>query len=210
MPGFEALLLIALVAGAALGAGALYAALARRPPSPAGEALAAGDFSTARSVASGAERSEILAGAIAAKHLLDLDTAEARLAALLETDPGDGEAWLERGLVAAYGGRWEDAVRALDRAVATRSDLLEPVTLHRAWIALASGDPERARRLFEDVEAPLETKLRTDIGGGDPLFAEWFLQASRLWRSAGDTDRAEWAWQEGIEAAPESQLPKRI
>jgi len=103
-----------------------------------------------------------------------------------------------------------DAEESLQRAASTRSDLLEAITLHRAWIALESQDIARARHLFEDVETPIENKLRIDIGGGDPLFAEWFWQASRLWTHVGDADRADWAWREGVLAAPKSQLPKRI
>jgi len=40
-----------------------------------------------------------------------------------------------------------------------------------------------------EVEIPLETKLRTDLGTGDPIFAEWFLQAGLLWRQRGDLER---------------------
>ncbi len=55
------------------------------------------------------------------------------------------------------------------------------------------------------MEASLESKLRADLGG-DPLFAEWFLQAAVLWNAAGDRQRAAWAWREGVAAAPESRL----
>ena len=86
-----------------------------------------------------------------------------------------------------------------------RSDLEESITLHRAWVALRQGRARLARRRFEDVEASLESKLRADLSG-DPLFAEWFLQAALLWRAAGDEERAAWAWREGLAAAPQSRL----
>jgi hypothetical protein len=63
-----------------------------------------------------------------------------------------------------------------------------------------------ARRLFSEVEAPLENKLRSDLGSGEPLFAEWFLQAAALWRAFGEEERAGWARREGRASAPESQL----
>jgi hypothetical protein len=52
--------------------------------------------------------------------------------------------------------------------------------------------------------------LRTDLGQGEPLFAEWFLQAAALWEAAGDFERAAWARTAGREAAPESRLWERI
>ena len=210
LPGFEALLMIFLIVVLAIGSGALYAALARRPASRAVSALAEGDFEAVLEEAATDSRPDAIATAIAAKHLLNFDRAEELLARLVDEDAGDGEAWLERGLVAAYATRWKDAEKAFATVVSLRSDLLEPVTLHRAWAALAQGDNRRARKLFEDVEAPIESKLRIDIGGGDPLFAEWFWQASRLWASTGAAEAAEWAWKEGCDAAPTSQLPTRI
>src|ERR671915_257091 len=66
-------------------------------------------------------------------------------AAALAADPEEGEAWLEAGLVAAYSGDHDGAERAFARAAALRSDLLESITLHRAWSALARGDRRAAR-----------------------------------------------------------------
>src|SRR5262249_1105544 len=151
------------------------------------------------------ERDELYVAAVAAKHLLELDRARELLGRLLAADPEDGEAWLENGLVAAYSGDPATAREAFAKAAALRSDLAESLTLHRAWLALREGDKETARRLFDEVEAPLETKLRTDLGGGEPLFAEWFLEAASLWEAAGDSLRARWARKAGREAAPESR-----
>ncbi|MFY9820352.1 MAG: hypothetical protein WAM82_03165, partial [Thermoanaerobaculia bacterium] len=120
-----------------------------------------------------------------------------------------GEAWLERGLTAAWAGGFDNfdkAEAAFQKAGALRSDLLESLTLHRAWLALRRGDRQGARRLFSEIEAPLENKLRSDLGSGEPLFAEWFLQAADLWADAGDDERAAWARAEGKASAPESCL----
>ncbi len=209
MPSFEGLLLWLLLALLAAGAVALLLVLRdRRPPAVAAAALARGDFAAALAAGSapGAPREERLAAAAGAKHLLDFDAAGALLAPLLAADPEDGEAWLEAGLVAAYAGDHDGAEHAFARAAALRSDLLESITLHRAWSALARGDRRAARARFEEVEAPLESKLRSDLGPGDPLFAEWFLQAAALWRAAGDEERAAWALAASRAAAPASRL----
>jgi tetratricopeptide (TPR) repeat protein len=154
----------------------------------------------------GADRDVRLAASLAAKHLLDLPRARGLLEALVAADAGDGEAWLELGLVDAYAGRFDDARRAFERVGASRSDLLEPLTLHRAWLALLEGDDAAARRLFSEIDVPLETKLRLDLGEGDPTFAEWFLQAGLLWCAEGDRARADWALGAARRAAPESRL----
>ena len=100
-------------------------------------------------------RDDLYAGAVAAKHLLELGRARDLLDRVLARDPGDGEALLERGLVAAYAGDLAAAEKDLAAAGARRSDLLESVTLHRAWVALRRGDRSAAQRLFNEVEAPL-------------------------------------------------------
>jgi hypothetical protein len=64
-----------------------------------------------------------------------------------------------------------------------------------------------ARRLFDEVEATIRTKLDTDLGPGDPEFAEWFLHAGWLWRSRGAEARAAAAIDAARSAAPESRLP---
>jgi predicted Zn-dependent protease len=213
MPSFEALLFGLLGLLAAAGALALFAVLRRGSASPAQEALGRGDFAAALAAArtdGRAGRDELYAAAVAAKHLLDLDRARALLDRILAADPGDGEAWLESALVAAYAGDLAAAERAFARAEARRSDLAESLTLHRAWLACRRGDRAFARRLFDEVEAPLETKLRSDLGGGEPLFAEWFLQAAALWEAFGDAERAAWAWREGRRSAPQSRLAERL
>lgn len=211
MPSFEGLLIAALLLGAVLGGLGLYAILRRTPDSPTVQAVGRGDFEGALAVArtgKGAARDELFAAAVAARHRLRLDEARKLLARILAADPADGEAWLESGLAAAYAGDLAGAERALGEAAARRSDLAESITLHRAWLELRKGDLHNARRLFDEVETSLENKLRTDLGSGEPLFAEWFLQAAELWAALGDTERAEWARREGRASAPGSRLPE--
>ncbi len=211
LAGLLLAVLLALLAAGALG---LWATLRQQPGgSPALRALGEGRFAAALAAArtdAGAGREELYAAAVAARHLLELDRARALLDRILARDPGDGEAWLESGLAAAYAGDWDGAERAFARVEPLRSDLLESLTLHRAWLALRRGDAAAARRLFGEVEAPLENKLRSDLGSGEPLFAEWFLQAAVLWQSAGDAERALWAWREGRASAPESRLAEAV
>lgn len=194
-------LLVLLVAAAAV---VTLAVLRHAPRSRAANLLGRGAFDEARSAA-GEEPADHLAAATAARHLLDLETAARLLDTILAEDPTDGEALLERGLVEAYSGRPDVAETLLRRAAANRADLVESITLHRAWLDLLRGREPQARHRFEEVEASLESKLRADLGG-DPLFAEWFLHAALLWRSAGDEQRAAWAWREGLAAAPASRL----
>lgn len=266
MPSFEGLLLGGTLLLLALGALGLFAVLRRSAATPATDALGRGSFAEALARAqtgTGAGREELFAAAVAAKHLLDLDQAAALLDRLIAADPGDGEAWLERGLVSAYSAlaaaspaasrgpaphrpgfapgqpaalpqaeaaehpaplrsatapeelalpqaAAEAAVQALARAIAARSDLAESITLHRAWLALLVGDLATARHLFDEVEAPLETKLRSDLGEGEPLFAEWFLHAADLWDALGEAEKAHWARRAAREAAPESRLPELL
>lgn len=177
------------------------------PRSRAAELVDRGDFDAA--LAAGGRPEDRRAAATASRHLLRFDAAAALLDDLLDDEPDDGEALVERGLVAAYTGRFEDARRFLERAARVRADLAESITLHRAWLELRAGQEAAARRLFEEIDAPLESKLRGDLAG-DPLFAEWFLHAALLWRAAGDRERAEWAWREGLAAAPESRLAEAL
>lgn len=210
-PSFEGLMLALLLVLLAAGALGLWTTLRREPASAAQAALGQGRFAAALEAArtdARAGRDELYAAAVAAKHLLDLDRARELLGRVLAVDPTDGEAWLESGLVAAYKGDFAAAEQAFAQVEPRRSDLLESLTLHRAWLALRQGDPRRARRLFDEVEAPLENKLRSDLGSGEPLFAEWFLQAAALWAAAGEAGKAEWALREGRASAPESRLDK--
>jgi tetratricopeptide (TPR) repeat protein len=213
MLSFAGLLLAVLLALLAAGALGLWATLRQPGSSPALRALGEGRFAEALAAArtdAGAGRDELYAAAVAARHLLELARARSFLDRILARDPGDGEAWLESGLAAAYAGDWDGAERAFARVEPLRSDLLESLTLHRAWLALRRGDATAARRLFGEVEAPLENKLRSDLGSGEPLFAEWFLQAAVLWQAAGDAERALWAWREGRASAPESRLAEAV
>jgi tetratricopeptide (TPR) repeat protein len=211
MPSFEGLLTVLILAGAAAGALVLFAILRRTPDSAATQAIGRGDFEAALAAARtgpGAGRDELLAAAVAAKHLLRFAESRRLLARVLAADRGDGEAWLESGLAAAYAGDLAAAGRALAEAAVRRSDLAESITLHRAWLELRKGDLREARRLFDEVETSLENKLRTDLGGGEPLFAEWFLQAAELWSALGDPERGAWAREEGRRSAPGSRLPE--
>lgn len=192
-----------------LGLGLLVLVLKQTPRSAAGDLVGQGDFARALEAAdtsSAAGRDELFAAAVAAKHLLDLDTAEALLARLVEDDHSDGEAWMERGLVAAYRGDDARARDCLTTAERHRSDLLESISLHRAWADLRAGDRDGARRRFEEISAPLESKLRSDLGPGDPLFAEWFFQAADLWEESGALEKGAWARAEAGGAAPASLL----
>jgi tetratricopeptide (TPR) repeat protein len=216
MPSLEAftaiLLLLLLVAGA-LGLWATLRPGRRDPASAAQRALGKGEFAAALAAArlgGRPERDELYAAAVASRHLLRLKDARRLLGLILAADPADGEAWLEAGLAAAYEGDFDAAESAFARVEPLRSDLLESLTLHRAWLALKRGDRRAARRRFEEVETSLESKLRSDLGGGEPLFAEWFLQAAALWEAFGDAERAAWARREGEASAPESRLGEVI
>lgn len=201
--------LIVLIAGALALIGLLVLVVKLAPRSATAADLGRGDFERVlerADLGERADREELIAAAVAAKHLLRLDRAEELLRRQLAADPADGEAWLELGLVTAYRDRHPEADEALARAAELRADLLESITLHRAWIALRRGRAGEARRLFEEVEAPLENKLRADLGSGEPLFAEWFQQAAELWRAAGDDERADWARKEALRTAPQSRL----
>ncbi|HEX7181737.1 MAG TPA: hypothetical protein VF756_07830 [Thermoanaerobaculia bacterium] len=213
MPAFETFLIVVLaLLGAAASIG-LFLVLRQPPASPVMEAVGRGEFSAALETAHSrakAGRDELYAAAVAAKHLLRLAEARGYLGRILTADPEDGEARIEAGLVAAYEGDFAAAEETFLAAAARRSDLAESITLHRAWVALRRGDRRAARRLFDEVEAPLESKLRSDLGSGDPLFAEWFLQAAALWEAFGDAERAGWARREGRASAPESRLAERV
>jgi tetratricopeptide (TPR) repeat protein len=212
MPSFEGLLLAGFLVLLAAGAFAMWAILRQPSNGAAQRALGEGRFADALATArtdARASRDQLYTAAVAARHLLKLNRARALLDRILTQDPADGEAWLERGLTAAWAGDFDGAEQAFQKAGARRSDLLESLTLHRAWLALRRGDPQGARRLFSEIEAPLENKLRSDLGSGEPLFAEWFLQAADLWADAGDEERAAWARSEGQASAPESRLAAR-
>lgn len=209
MISFESLLLFLTLTLLIAGSIFLFVVLRSRASTEALESLDRGDFREALAhVESEAdpERDDLMAGAIAAKHLVDFERADTLLDRILAADVEDGEAWLERALVAAYSGRFDAATAALDRSLSLRADLLESVTLHRAWIALRSQEARRAKALFDEIEIPLETKLRQDLGEGDAAFADWFYQAGDLWKAKGDPERASWAHDAARGAAPESRL----
>lgn len=209
MPSSQLLFLVLLALIAAVGTVIALAVLRHAPRSRAADLLGRGDFRAALAAGGGERGAGRLPAATAARHLFELDRAERLLAELAAEDPDDGEVLLERGLVAAYAGRHDEAEGHLVRAAAARADLTESITLHRAWLALRRGRHGAARQLFEEIEASLEAKLRDELGG-DPLFAEWFLQAAHLWRAAGDHERAAWAWRQGRAAAPESRLDEGL
>lgn len=209
LEGFTAILLGLL---AAAGSIALFLLLRRTRVSTAVATLGRGHFAAVLASAPGprASRDDLWAAAVAAKHLLRFPEARELIDRILAADPRDGEARLESGLIAAYSGDLAAAERELTAAAAQRSDLTESITLHRAWVALKAGDRSLTRRLFDEVEAPLETKLRSDLGSGEPLFAEWFLQAAVLWAAFGDAEKAAWAAAAGRASAPESRLPELL
>jgi len=200
--------LIGLALVALLTAIVILAAVVRHAPRPrAAEALARDDLEAAVAAgATGGSAAELVPAAMAARHLGDFVAADRLARAAVRVEPKNGEAWIELALVEAYRGELERAEEALTRAGALRSDLIESVTLHRAWVAMRRGDRTTARRLFDEVEVPLETKLRTDLGSGDAVFADWFLQAAALWRAFEAEDRAVWALTEARRSAPSSRL----
>lgn len=210
MPSFEALVFLfvfLLLAGICLS---LLVVLRSRPRGSLTALVEAGEFRRAVETFDGLaapDRDDLLALALAARNLLDFDRARQATDRLLRADAHDGDVWLERGLTATYDRKPEEARSAFARVAESRSDLLESVTLHRAWMELFAGNEALSHRLFDEVEASLETKLRGDIGPGDPMFAEWFLHAGWLWQSRGDEDRAAWALSAARSAAPESALP---
>jgi len=210
MPSFEAIVFFAVFAVLAAIGLSLLVVFRERGVSTAVALLEAGQFREALDAATRTERpgrDDLLAAGRAARHLLQLDLATRLLDRLLAEDPDDGEVWVERGLTAAYGRDIAGAHRAFDHVPVSRSDLLESLTLHRAWLELFAGDGARSRRLFEEVEASLDTKLGSDLSDGDAAFAEWFLHAGWLWRSRGDEKRAAWALETARSAAPQSELP---
>jgi tetratricopeptide (TPR) repeat protein len=210
---FEGILMWTLAIAAALGGGMLVVALRGAVASEIALAAAAGRYADALEAARQRPpetRDDLLAAAIAAKHLQSFDQAADWLRALLAEDPADGEALVELGVVETYRGRSQQAEERLRQAAAQRADLGESILLHRAFALLAAGDAARARALFEEVEAPLETKLAVDVGPGEPAFAEWFLHAAALWRAGGNSERAAWAWRQAEESAPESLLPRQV
>jgi len=197
---FLLLVLLALAVG-------LVAALAGSRQGPAARALGEGDLRTALAAGRGAHsRDERLAAAVAARQLLDFDAAVALLDALVAEEPDDGEAWLERGVTAAWVGDAATAERAFGRVATRRSDLGETLSLHRAWLALRAGERERARRLFGEIAWPLHNKLTMDLGPGDPSFAEWFLMAAVLHHTLGQEEEARQALEHGVAAAPDLGL----
>jgi hypothetical protein len=210
---FESILLWTIGIGAVAGAALLVIALRGREPSAIARAAAIGQFGAAFEAAVASpprERDDLLAAAIAAKHRCRFDDARRWLRAALTSDPADGEVLVELGLVEAYQTHAAAADERLRAAIGVRADLAESITLHRAFAALVGGDHAQAARFFEEIEAPLVSKLEVDVGPGEPAFAEWFLHAAALWDDAGDTKRASWAWSQAIVSAPESLLPDHI
>lgn len=206
------LLFTVLVIAVIVAAGIVLAAVLRHTPrARAADLLARGDFEEAVTAArESAASEELVPASIAARHLGDLKTARHLAERAVGADRRDGEAWLELGLVHGYAGELDEADKTLARAAALRSDLAEAVTLHRAWVALRGGNLETARRLFDEVEAPLETKLRLDLGSGDPVFADWFFHAGEVWsglgRSEEDRESGRWAIGEARRSVPGSRL----
>lgn len=178
----------------------------------AGEALSRGDFGAALASGErpGAERRELLAAAMAARHLLLFDRAAVLLDRLSALDADDPFTLLERALGAVWQGEYEAAEDLLARLRAERPQLAEPLALHRAFLAWRRGDADTARRGFEEISAAIESKLGSDIGPGDGLFADWFLEAGVLWRASGDRERAAWAAAGFARSAPQSRLAELL
>lgn len=210
MPDFEILLYIGLGASILIGGLMMGIALRESRPTDAGRALDEGRFRDALALSETGPKAterDLRVAAIAAKHCGDWDSADLFLDRLLDDDREDAEALLEKGLVLIYRGDPATAIESLDRALALRSDLAESISLHRSYALMGLGETDRARRLFEEIEVPLETKLRSDMGAGEPIFCEWFIHAASLWSLAGDWQRASWAREEAMKSAGDSRLP---
>jgi hypothetical protein len=213
MPPFEALVFFAVFALLAISGLALLVVLRGRSAGTSVALFEAGEFRQAVDAATRAERpghDDLLAAARAARHLNELELSSRLLERLLADDSEDGEVWLELALTAACARDIPAARGAFDRVPSSRSDLLESLTLHRAWLELFAGDTKLSRRLFQEVEASISTKLLDDLDGGETTFAEWFLHAGWLWRSGGRNDRAAWALDTARRAAPRSELPRLL
>jgi tetratricopeptide (TPR) repeat protein len=210
LPSFEFLLFLFTGFGVGAISLILWIALRNSGQSSAQQAVGEGRFEEAADLAQNDDENSLLAAAVGAKHLLRWADAEEKLKLVLAGDADHGEALLELALVNLYRGDLDQVEALLRRAESRRADLLESIQLHRALLALLEGDDARARARFEEVEAPLETKLRIDVGEGEPAFAEWFLHAALLWRCAGRDKKASWAWQAALRSAPGSRLPDRL
>ncbi len=204
----EGLFSVAALVITAAAAALVWGALKRRSGADeAGAALSSGDFGAALAAGegAGAPRREAVAAATAARHLLLFDRAAAIVARLLAADSDDADALIERALLDIWGAN-RQAEAWLAAVLSRRPDLAEPIALHSAFSALRRGDLDLARRRFEDIAPALETKLRTDIGPGDGLFADWFLESALLWEASGDRERALWSAAVYERSAPQSRL----
>lgn len=205
----EASLLLGAVALLLIGGLIFWAVIRRSRHGLASEAVARGAFRQALRLADagpGAPRDDLLAAATAARHLLKLTTATRLLDRLLDDEPADDEARLDRGLVAAYGGDSAGAHAALDTLELSDPEETVPLPLLRAWLLLRDGDEAEAHALFEQVEVAIDTLLHPQAEAGDPLAAEWLAVAADLYRSKGNPRRAERALGAARQAAPSSPL----
>ena len=102
MPSFETLVFVGVFGLLAVGGLSFLIVLRSSRGAPAVSAFEDGRFAEALELAQaepGASRESLIAGARAARHLLDFDSTAALLDRLLREDPEDGEAWVEKGLL---------------------------------------------------------------------------------------------------------------
>ena len=206
MFALEALLALLALLVTAVAALFVWRSLRQRGGDGAGAALSRGDFGAALAAGErpGAAPGELVAAAMAARHLLLLDRSRSLVERALAQDADDPRALVERFL----GGLWQAGAGAEDlaRLASRRPELGEEIELHRAFAAWWRGELEAARLRFEAIAPALESKLRADIGPGDGLYADWYLEAEALWRASGDAERAAWAHEALARSAPQSRL----
>ena len=180
-----------------LGRSAFFAAIGRL-------AAAAGDFPGAADAFARAVRSSpndpahrrSLAGALLQQDLPD--DAFAELVAALLIDPKDAHAHAFIGRIDLDAGRYEDAVRALTRAVELLPGHLE-ARYALATALVRAGKTQEAAREFERVEQAQRQRLadrRHDIS------LDVLKEEAALRFAEGSYDRAATLWQQAIDREP--------
>jgi len=205
----EALLSLLALLVTAAAALLVWTSLRQRGGSGGGAAISRGDFGAALASGErpGAAGGELVGAAMAARHLLLFDRARVLVDRRLAQDADDPPALVERFLGALWQGEADlEREQDLARLAARRPELGEEIELHRGFAAWWRGDLETARRRFEAIAPAIESKLRTDIGPGEGLYADWYLEAGVLWQAGGESARAAWAREALARSAPQSRL----
>ncbi|MFC0844805.1 tetratricopeptide repeat protein [Streptomyces noboritoensis] len=109
----------------------------------------------------------------------ELDRAVEAFDAALDLEPTNGWPWMLRGWILEMLGRREDAARSFQHAVESEADAWALIGL--ADLRLQEGDPEAARRLFEEVvlQLPGENAVELSQKGWCHLRLDSCEQAAR-------------------------------